>query len=101
MALEATSAGEIEIVFIDDSHASGDGVRLAAELTTLARQALSRAREQSVEALANVKSDPRVAEAISDIKDAMAKPLPTAQAPRHTTPPEDDDTYYRRSSWLQ
>ncbi|NMN97813.1 hypothetical protein [Antrihabitans stalactiti] len=101
VVVEATAAGQIEIVFIDDSLASGDGERLAAELTTLVREALSRAREQSVGALAEVKSDSRVAEAISDMKDAMAKPLPTAPSPRRTTPPEDEDAYYRRSSWLQ
>ena len=101
VVVEATAAGEIEIVFIDDSHASGNGEGLAAELTNLIREVLRRAREQSVEALADVKSDPRVAQAISDIHDAMARPLPTAQAPRQTTLPEDDDTYYRRSSWLQ
>jgi hypothetical protein len=67
----------------------------------LSSEKRSDAREQGAEALADVKSDPRVAEAISDIMDAMAKPLPTAQAPRQKTPPEDDDTYYRRSSWLQ
>lgn len=44
VVVEATTAGEIEIVFIDDSHASGDGERLAADLTTLIREALRRAR---------------------------------------------------------
>ena len=101
VVVEATAAGEIEIVFIDDSLASGDGEKLAAELTQLLRDAVSKARAQSLEALAEVKADPRVAEAISDIKDAMNQPLPATNPARQARPVEDEDAYYRRSTWLE
>ncbi|MFD3704564.1 hypothetical protein ACFWUP_15600 [Nocardia sp. NPDC058658] len=93
--IDACADGEISI-HIDNKVLVLGGDGLSKLLTELAAHALREARSNAANALAEFRSDRRVAEAVANTVDAMSRPIPppvptTNTRPHHATSDPGDD----------